>query len=76
MVPAVFGGIVVIGVLTRSASLHYLCDLKALKSMQCCLIGGIILYKFELGHKHHQSIKNICCMKGEGAVDHCKVNKK
>ena len=33
-------------------------------------IWELILFKFELGHNAANATKNICCAKGEGAVDH------
>ena len=38
--------------------------------MQCNLFWDLMLYKFELGYKDVNATNNICCVKGEGAVDH------
>ena len=32
-------------------------------------------YEFELGHNATEANKNICCTKGEGAVDHSTVTR-
>ena len=34
-----------------------------------------MLYKFELGQNGMEEIKNICCTKGEGAVDYDTVSR-
>ena len=39
-------------------------------NMQYSLILELMLYKFELGHKTGEVLKNICWVKSEGAVDH------
>ena len=45
------------------------CDLKSTQmNRQCHLIQE--LYEFALGHNTAKATKNICCSKGEGAVDH------
>ena len=41
--------------------------------MQCSLIQGLILYGFELGYTAGEAIKEICCVKDEGTVDHSAV---
>ena len=38
--------------------------------MQHSLIQEFVFYEFELDHNTAEAIKNICCVKGEGAVDH------
>ena len=51
--------------------LHSVCDLKPVQmNVQYHLIWELMLYEFELGYNVVQAIKNICCVKGEGAVDH------
>ena len=48
------------------------CDLKATQvTVQCHLIWEFILIKFELGRNARETAKNICCAKGEDAVDQC-----
>ena len=37
--------------------------------MQCSLIQELMLYMFERGHSTTEATKNICCAKGEGAVN-------
>ena len=32
-----------------------------------------MLYEFELGNNRAETTKSICCVKGEGAVDHSTV---
>ena len=44
-------------------------------NMQHILIQGLILYNFEVGHNAVEPTKNICCTKGENAVDHCTINR-
>ena len=67
--------IVVIGVLTY-ALLYSLCDLKAAQmKVQHSLSQECMLYKCELGHIAMEVTKNICCVKGEGAVDHSTITK-
>ena len=73
-VSAVVGSIIVVGVLTYCTLLHFESDLKdAQINLQQSLIWKLILYEFELGHNTVESTKNICCMKGEGVVDHTRV---
>ena len=43
--------------------------------VQCCQIWELIFYKFELGYNIMVAIKNICCVKGEVAVDHSTVTR-
>ena len=38
-------------------------------------IQELMLYELELGHHEMEVIKNICCAKGKGAVDHNTVTK-
>ena len=46
-------------------------DLKTAQiNMLCCLIQELMIYEFELGHNATEATKNICCAKGDGAVDH------
>ena len=44
-------------------------------NVQCSLIREFMLYNFELGHNTGEAIKNICCERGKGAVDHRTVTK-
>ena len=37
------------------------------------IIRKFILYKFEIGHKAAEASHNICCAKGDCAVDHSTV---
>ena len=75
MVPTMVGSIVLGGVLTH-ALLHSICDLKAAQiNVQCSLIQEFLLYEFELGHNAVKAIKNICCAKVEGAVNHTTVTR-
>ena len=70
------GIIVVVDAQTHCALLHSVCDLKAAQmSVQHSQNHEFILYKFELGHNIMEATKNICCMKGEGAIDHRTVTK-
>ena len=62
--------------LIRSFLLHSVCDLKAAQiKEQRILIQEIMLHEFEPGHKAAENIKNICCAKGKGAVDHCTITR-
>ena len=63
--------IVLVGALTHCVLLHSMCDLKAAQiNVQRCLIWELMPYEFELVHNTVEATKNICCAKGEGAVDH------
>ena len=63
--------ILLVGVLTCCALLHSVCNLKAVqRNVQHSLIKELMLYKFKLGDDAAKTTKNICCVKGEGAVDH------
>ena len=44
-------------------------------NMQHSLILELMLYKFKLGHKTMEAMKNICYAKGEGALDLSTVSK-
>ena len=67
-------GIMVLGVLTHWALLHFMCDLKAIRmNVQYSLIWELMLYEFELGHNAAEDTKNICYVKSEGTVDRSKV---
>ena len=44
-------------------------------NMQQRLIWEATLYELELGHNFAEAIENICCAKGEDAVDHSKVTR-
>ena len=75
-VPVVVGSIVVVGALARCALLRFTCDLKAAHmNVQMSLIRELLLYEFELDHNEAKGTKNICCVKGEGAFDHCTVTR-
>ena len=51
-----------------------MCDLKAAqKNVEHSLIWKFMFYKFVLSHNAAETTKNICCMKGEGAVDHSTI---
>ena len=67
------GSVMVISVLRHCARLHSICDLKASRiNVQCSLIWELMIYKFKLGYKAAEAIKNIYCAKDEDAVDHSK----
>ena len=44
-------------------------------NVQSSLIWELLCYKFKLRHNITESTKNICCAKGEGAVDHSTVTR-
>ena len=44
-------------------------------NVQCNLIQELMLYEIEMGHNDAEVTKNICCAKGEGAVDHSQVTR-
>ena len=68
------GSIVVAGVLTSHALLHFVYDLKAaLMNVQHCLILQLTFYDFELGNNIAEATRNICWIK---SGDHSTVNKK
>ena len=70
------GSIVLVGALTRCALLHSMCDLKATQmDIQRSLIRKIMLFEFELDQNAAEATKNICCAKGEYAVDHSVVRR-
>ena len=69
----VVDSIVVVSVVTCSALLHYLFDLKAAQiNVQC---GELMLYKFKLGHNVTDATKNMDSVKGKGTFDHCIVTR-
>ena len=39
-------------------------------NVQCRLIQELMLYEIKLNHNTEEAIKNICCAKNKGAVDH------
>ena len=39
------------------------------------MIPELMFYKFELSHNTTETMKNICWVKGEGAVDYSIVNR-
>ena len=70
------GSIVLVGVLARCAFFHFGHDLKAAQmSVQRSLIQKLMLYMFELCHNIAKATENICCVKGEGSVDHSTVTR-
>ena len=63
----------VIGAQTH-ALFHSLYDLKVTQmNIWNSLIRELMLYEFKLKHSASEPSKNICCVKGEGAVDHSTV---
>ena len=50
-----------------------LCDMNSYTDE--CAIQEFMLYKFELSHNVARETKNICCGKGERAVDYSTVTK-
>ena len=68
--------IVIVGVLTRYALLHFMCDFKAAQmNIRHSLIRELMLYNFELGHNTTETTKNICCVKGKSTIDHSTVTR-
>ena len=58
------------------ALLHCASDLKAAHmNIQCNLILELMLYKFEQRNNTTEATENICCVKGEGTVDHSTVTR-
>ena len=43
--------------------------------VQCSLIRELLLYEFKLGHNAAETIKIICCAKGEAAADRSTVTR-
>ena len=63
------GSIVVVSALTCCA-LHAMCNLKATQmNMEHHLIWELRLYELKQGHDPVEITKNVCCMKGEVAID-------
>ena len=72
----ILGSIMVVGVLTRCALLHSVCDLKAAQmNVWRSLIPEVILNEFKLGHNPAKATKNNRWAKGKSAVDHSTVTK-
>ena len=70
-VPAMVGSIVVVGAQQRCLLLHSVYNLKAVQTnRKRCLIQDLVLYEFDPGYNVAESIKDIRCVKGEGAIDH------
>ena len=70
------GSIVVVGILTQCALLHFVCDLKASKmNIQHSLIQGLMLYEFKVGHNIITATKKICFVKSKGLVEHRTVTR-
>ena len=44
-------------------------------NVQYSIILEPMLYKFKLGHNAVEATKNICCLKDDGSLDHCKVSR-
>ena len=62
--------------LTYCVLFYSVCDLKTSQmNVQRSRIREIMHYKFELGRNSAEVTKNICCEKGEGAVDPSTVNR-
>ena len=71
----VVSSIMLVGVLIRCELFHSVCDLKDPQmNMRCSLIKELILCVWT-GPYCHKITKNICCAKGEGAVDHNTVTR-
>ena len=71
MIPAVVGSMGVVGVQTRRALLHPMCDLKAAQvNVQHSLIREIMHYKLRFSRNTAKVTKSICCAKGEATVGH------
>ena len=70
------GNIAVVGVLRHCALYRCVCDyLKAdHMNVQHSLIQELMVYEFEMDHNTAEATKNICCAKGEGAIDHDSVS--
>ena len=57
--------------LTDCALTHSVYDLKTAQiNVQRCLIREHVLYEFELGNNTEKVTENICCAKGDSAIDH------
>ena len=55
---------------------HSMCDLKVTQmNVQHILIWKLMLYEFERGYNVAEATKNVCCAKGEGAIDHSTVTR-
>ena len=73
---AMVSSIMVVGSLTHCALPHSMCDLIGIQMIvQHCLTQELMLYKFELAITPQKTSKNICCAKGEDAVDHSTVTR-
>ena len=60
----------VVGAVTH-VLLYFVYDLKITKMhIQCSLIQKLMFYEFKMGYNTTEATKNICYVKGEGAVDH------
>ena len=67
----VVGSITVMSALTRCALLHSVSDLKAPQmNVQYCLILEFMFSEFEVSYNVIEATENICCIKGDGVVDH------
>ena len=70
------GSVVIVSAQTCCALLHSVSDLKvAHMNAQCSLVWELMFYEFELGHNTVEAPRNICCAKGEGAVDQSTVSR-
>ena len=66
----------IISMLKHCTLLHFVCDLKAAQTnVQRNLNRKFMLYKFKLGDNTARATKNICCVKGDGVVDHSTVSR-
>ena len=73
-VPAVVGSIVIVSALINYTLLHFKWDLKAAEvNVKHIPVQELILYELKLDHNTVEAIKNICCTRDEGVVDHRKV---
>ena len=60
-----------VGELTRWASLYSVCGLKtAQMNVRCWLIWELTFYEFKPGYNAAEEMKIICCAKYEDTVDH------
>ena len=68
--------IMTISVLAHYALLHSMCDMKVTQmNLQSSLFQEFMLYEFKLGCNITDTIKNICCAKVKGTVDHISVSR-
>ena len=66
----------VVGALTLNAFLQSVRDSEAAQmSVQPGLFLELMLYKFKQSHNTVEAAKNICCSKGDGAINHRTVTR-